>query len=394
MLKKALRSRGDARVVWVWCALAFVMDFCGGMVALSIQLLGVELNATDAQIGLIGAMAPLGYAVSSMLNPRVSGRVGRESSALIGAVIYLIAAFSIPLSYCTRSISLLLVISSIAGIAIGFYWPAVQALMGTSAPPGRLLTFITIYNLAWSTGRMLGMRLSGNLFMHSPIVPFVVGGAISMLVAFVIAAVHATRTQDAGIALPMPSPICSAAEFNNLVVASAQLSNLLRTLSVGTVVALFPKWASMLGFNPAQVSGLIFLLFVGHLISFIVAPIVYARIKPKMLAAIKMATILSSVFVSLSSASWQFCLSFLFVGVCAGLACTASTYYSILSQGETTRGSARHEASVGAGSVLGPILGGLVAQATASQRSPYMLMAFIGLCLLALDLGYLLRRRS
>lgn len=381
-------------MVWLWCALAFIMDFCGGMVALSIQLLGVELNATDVQIGLIGAMGPLGYAVSSMLNPRVSGRVGRESSALIGAVIYLVAAFSIPISYCTRSIALLLVISSIAGIAIGFYWPAVQALMGTSAPTERLLAFITIYNLAWSTGRMLGMRLSGNLFMHSPVAPFVVGGAISLLVALIIAAMRMSHTKDESAAPSARLPIRSTAEFDNLVVASAQLGNLLRTLSVGTVVALFPKWASILGFNPAQVSELIFLLFVGHLISFIIAPIVYARIKPKMLIAIKMATILSSIFVSLSGERWQFCLSFLFVGVCAGLACTASTYYSILSQGETTRGSARHEASVGAGSVLGPILGGLAAQATASQRSPYMLMAFIGLCLLALDLGYLLRRKS
>ncbi len=387
-------DRGDARVVWVWCALALVMDFCGGMMALSIQLLGVELKATDVQIGLIGAMSPLGYAISSMLNPKVSGRVGRENSALIGAVIYLVVAFSIPISYYTRSIALLLVVSSVAGIAIGFYWPPVQALMGTSAPAERLLTFITVYNLSWSAGRLLGMKLSGNLFMHSPNTPFIVSGFVSLFVALSIATIRAVRARGDGTPPSRRLPICARTEFDSLVVASAQLGNLLRTLSVGTVVALFPKWASALGFNPAQVSSLIFLLFVGHLISFIVAPMVYARIKPRMLMAIKTATILSSIFVSVSSSGWQFCLSFLLVGVCAGLACTASTYYSILSQGETTRGSARHEASVGAGSVLGPILGGLIAQITASQRSPYMLIAFIGLCLLALDIAFLLRGKS
>ncbi|MCS7254110.1 MAG: MFS transporter, partial [Armatimonadota bacterium] len=327
---------------------------------------------------------------------RVSGRVGRENSALIGAVIYLASASLIPIAYHTHSIALLLILSAIAGIAIGFYWPAVQALMGTAAPREKLLTFITIYNLAWSAGRMLGMRLSGNLFMHSPNMPFIVGGAISLLVVLATLAARAFEAQRDSEAVDFSRVLArySSAEFNSLVVASAQLGNLLRTLSVGTAVALFPKWASSLRFSPAQVSELVFLLLVGHFLSFIVAPALYAWISPKMLVIIKIAISCGSILISLSNAAWQFFLSFLLVGVCAGLACTTSTYYSILSQGRTTSGSARHEASVGAGSVLGPILGGFIAQVTASQRSPYMLMAFIGLCLLALDIVYLLRRRN
>lgn len=381
-------------MVWVYCALAFVMDFCGGIVTLAIQLLGVYLKATNAQIGLIGAMGPLGYALLSLCNPRVSGRIGRENSALVGAVLYLVAAFLIPVAYYTHSIAVLLLVSAIAGIAIGFYWPAVQALMGTSAPPEKLLTFITIYNIAWSTGRMLGMRTSGILFMHSPSMPFIVGGTISIAVALATLSTRLVKKPVQIHNLQGSFSRCSAAEFDDLVVASAQLGNLLRTLSVGTAVALFPKWALLLGFNPAEVSGLIFLLLVGHVLSFLLAPSLYAWINPRMLIGIKIAITFGAIFISLSNTEWQFALSFLFVGMCAGLACTASTYYSILSQGSTTRGSARHEASVGGGSVLGPILGGLIAQATGSQRSPYLLMSFLGICLVAIDLAYLLRRRA
>ncbi|MFA4015512.1 MAG: hypothetical protein RUDDFDWM_000595 [Candidatus Fervidibacterota bacterium] len=377
----------------VWCLLAFLMDMAGGIVILAIQILGVELNATDVQLGLIGAASPLGYAVSSLCNPRVSSAIGRERSAFIGSVVYAIAALSLTLAYCTRSIFALMVISTVSGIAIGFYWPAVQALMGTSAPQEKLPHFITIYNIAWSFGRTIGMRFSGILFMHSPHTPFVVGALISFLVASVLVALqkessHHERTKAHSEAIAQ-----SNVEFDELIVASAQLGNLLRVLTVGAVVALFPKWAKWMNLNPAQVSGLIFLLLGGHVVSFIAAPLLYRWINPKMLITIKAAIIISSISIAISSRVWHFALSFTFVGICAGLACTTSTYYSILSQGKTTRGSARHEATVGSGSVFGPVIGGWIAQLTLQPRSPYLLMAFLGLCLLALDLCYLLRHK-
>jgi MFS family permease len=380
-------------VEMVWCLLAFFMDMAGGIVVLAIQILGVELNATDAQLGLIGAASPLGYAVSSLCNPRVSSVIGRERSALIGSVIYAVAALSLTLAYYTHSVFALMLISTACGIAIGFYWPAVQALMGTSAPHTKLLHFITVYNIAWSFGRTIGMRLSGILFMHSPYTPFVVGAFISFFIAVALMALQKESSHSECARTQGDEMARSSAEFDELVVASAQLGNLLRALTVGSIVALFPKWAKWMNLNPAQVSGLIFLLLAGHVISFIAAPMLYKWINPRMLIAIKATIIVGSTLVAISSRVWQFVLSFTFVGICAGLACTTSTYYSILSQGRTTRGSARHEATVGSGSVFGPLLGGWIAQLTLQPRSPYLLMALLGLCLLALDLCYLLRHR-
>jgi len=47
------------------------------------------------------------------------------------------------------------------------------------------------------------------------------------------------------------------------------------------------------------------------------------------------------------------------IGVVAGLMTMLSLYLSVTTQGESVKGSSRHEAGVGAGGVFGPVLGGI-----------------------------------
>ncbi|HID07070.1 MAG TPA: MFS transporter, partial [Armatimonadetes bacterium] len=365
-----------------WCALALIMDFAGGVLSVAIPLLAVELGANDAMVGLIGAMAPLGYMAFTLLNPRVSKHIGKERSALVGTLCYTVVVLLLP--FAQRPLHLVIP-SALTGIALGFYWPPVQALMGASVEQRRLLTFITIYNVSWSFGRTMGTRMAGTLFTLHQSLPFITSSVVGACLAVVLGGTLLRKANRSESVFATDVNELTSVTFTPYTVVSAQLGNLLRTLTVGVVIALFPKWAADMNMNPERVSQLLFLVLAGHVVSFMIAPLLYQWIRPTMLLGIKTAIIIAGAGIAFSQTALHFAFWFLILGFSAGLACTTSTYFSILSQGQTTRGSARHEATVGAGFVFGPLLGGLVAQLVGSPRAPYMMTGAFGAILVLLD---------
>lgn len=344
---------GDSGVWKKACGLAVVMDFGGGLLSVAIPMTAVRLQADAQWVGIIGSAALAGYTIFCFLSQPLTDRWGRKTSIIIGS--YFVTLFCILMTFAVilQSLPLLGIANFFAGIFYAFFWPATQAMSGVGVSSNRLFFALQAYNLSWSSGRMIGTGLGGVLFELHPIVPFVIGTLVSGAVAL------------ASSILPLPNVKVSEVNGNDPpvqippIVTAAQWGNFVRSFAVIETVVLLPKLGKQLGWTESQISGLLFLMFAGQIVAFLAAPLFIRKVTWAWVISTKMILSGLAILVGIISDEWLMALVLGAMGIVAGLITTLSLYLSVTTQGQSVKGSSRHEAGVGAGGVFGPVIGGI-----------------------------------
>ncbi len=344
---------GDSSAWKKACGLAVAMDFGGGLLSVAVPMTAVRLQADAQWVGVIGSAALAGYTLFCFLAQPLTDRWGRRTSMVFGSSFVTLFCGLMTLAVAFQSLPLLGIANFFAGVFYAFFWPATQAMAGVGVSPDRLFFALQAYNLSWSSGRMLGTGLGGVLFEIHPIVPFVIGTSISGAVAI------------ASSILSLPN--VKVAKGNNddqpiqvpPIVTAAQWGNFIRSFAVIEIVVLLPKLGKQWGWTESQISGLLFLLFAGQIVAFLTAPIIIRKVTWAWVIGTKMVLGGLTILVGVVSSKWLMASVLSAIGIVAGLITMLSLYLSVTTQGQSVKGSSRHEAGVGAGGVFGPILGGL-----------------------------------
>ncbi|MFN3420254.1 MAG: MFS transporter [Armatimonadota bacterium] len=355
---KDRKRKGDALMgdngVWKRaCGLAVAMDFGGGLLSVAVPMVAVRLQADAQWVGVIGSAALAGYTAFCFLAQPLTDRWGRRTSMILGSSFVTLFCGLMTLAVVFQSLPLLGVANFFAGVFYAFFWPATQAMSGVGVSPDRLFFALQAYNLSWSSGRMIGTGLGGVLFELHPIAPFVIGTLVSSAVAFASSI--------------MPFPNIKVTFENNddppaqipPIVTAAQWGNFVRSFAVIETVVLLPKLGKQWGWTESQIGGLLFLLFAGQIVAFLTAPFIIRKVTWAWVIATKMILGSLTVLVGIVSVKWLMALVLGSVGIFAGLIAMLSLYLSVTTQGQSVKGSSRHEAGVGAGGVFGPVLGGI-----------------------------------
>lgn len=333
------------------CALAVAMDFGGGLLSVAVPMVAVKLKADAQWVGIIGSAALAGYTLFCFVSQPLTDRWGRKTSMVLGACFVTIFCVMMTLSVVFKSLWLLGLANFFAGVFYAFFWPAVQAMTAVDAKPEQMLSVLRAYNLSWSSGRMVGTGLSGVLFEIQQVLPFVIATLVSGLVAI------------ASLVLTFPNVKVEDEDANMVnkippIVTAAQLGNFVRSFAVIEIVVLLPKIGNEWGWTERQISGLLFLLFAGQIFAFIAAPFVIRQVNWLWVIGTKLAISVFVLPVGNIAQMWLLAFFLLATGIVAGLIAMLSLYLSVTTQGQSVKGSSRHEAGVGAGGVFGPILGG------------------------------------
>lgn len=342
----------------VWrkaCVLAFIMDFGGGLLSLAVPMLAVQMGARAETVGAVGSTALAGYTLFCFLSQPLTDRWGRKFSMMLGSVAVTLFCMALIGTALTRSLWLLGIANLMVGVSYAFFWPPTQAMAGFGVSPTRLLSVLRFYNLSWSGGRMLGTGLAGMLFEKHPFLPFSLAAAVSGMVAI---GVWFLRFPD-GAERFDPEETGSNNDSEHRLAIAAQLGNFVRSFAVIEAVVLFPKLGKQWGWTEGDVSTLLFLVFVGHLVAFTTAPFVIRTVNWQWVMGVKVGVSGLAVLLGLLSDRFPLAVVLFALGIAAGLTTVVSLYLSITTQGQSVKGSARHEAGVGAGGVFGPILGGI-----------------------------------
>ncbi len=368
---------------------AFVMDFSAAMVGLALQNLGVYvLNAPNSVLGLLPALSSLTYMLSCMISGSISDRFGRRRCAVVGC---LGMALTWALTPNVGPWQHVLWVVPFSGIALSLFWPSILAWMAEYTTGGRkqLTRNIGLFNIMWCSGFMVGPVVTGYLWPISHGLAFYVPAAVVLGLVVVIVTLPRAQAESSDVG----EAAGDGSEDTGLFLAIARIGGFAIWFTTGAVSAFFPKIGEMLSLPTEVVGWLLFVFRAGQ-----VAVFIYARYGQRWqyklwpLLLVQGGAAAASLVVASTQNVGAFAAAFVMLGINAGLAYVSALFYALHGRQEGKgRSSGFHEAVVGSGVFMGPLVGGLVAQYV-NVRAPFVVCA--GVLLLATAVQLVLTARG
>lgn len=138
-------------------ALTFVLMFAIGVSVPISPLLASKMGATWVEIGLMGAAWGVVFTFSAFLTGRISDTIGRRPVLAASGALSALAAF---LFLRASSVSAIIAIRGLEGLAWACFWPPMEALATETANTeqvGRGIGLVTtVYALAFAIGSFAG----------------------------------------------------------------------------------------------------------------------------------------------------------------------------------------------------------------------------------------------
>lgn len=347
-------------------AMSFGMSLLNGILIPIIPLLAFGMGASQIELGIIGSAAPLINLPMSFVTGRMSDRFGRKPLIAASSLLYAMAY----ISYSASPSPLHLVgVKLLEGLATALLWPPVEALLADNAMvEGHALA--SNFGASWSLGTALGALIAswviGTGRYRDPLLP-----AATVSLAFSMATLAVISDKRAGLKSEAGRGIAERSSPSPLRYESVWLAAFLYAFCQGIVFALYPPFAKNMGV-PTFVIGLaITSLMMGRTLVFILFRRIKARFK--MIAMTGSAVIgLAALPLSLSVEPWVILPLALTFGLGLGLVYSASIMIALSVDG-ANRGkyAGLFEGSIGAGYLLGPLIGGSIAQVT--LQGPYVI---------------------
>ena len=365
-------------------AMAFLMDATFALSGLCAPLLAISLGADYDDLGAIGAAGAAAYALTCIPSGRLADRFGYR---LLPAVASAGAAVVFLLYTAVSTVAHVLVLVVLSRLALAGFWPPTQAWLGKGKRGKHLLRTLGTFNVCWSLGIFVGPAVGGTLYGMNPVWPFVVasGAAAAVFVALMTAV---PRDLEPAEVLDPEARTDPAARTFLLIAWTANFASF---FAGGAVRALFPKLASDLGVESGLLGHMMALVGLAQLITFYVISRIHNwqfRLLP--LTGIQILGALGLLTLAAGSSPAVFSLGLLSLGILSGTTFTSSVYYSLQAGGPGGRRTGMHEAILGSGHLLGPLLGGLAAEHLGA-RAPYQLAAAVILSAIVVQ-ALLLRR--
>jgi MFS family permease len=348
-------------------AVAFANDLAVACIALGVQQYAIHLGAQPVVSGLLGMFGAASYTLGCLFAGRVSDVWGRKKPAILASVVCAIVWL---LMIAARSPYHLLALMPFSGFSRSLLWPPMQAWLSefSAGNRHRLNRTMALFNVSWTAGIMIGPLVAGFVWASSWWLAFVVPALLALLS---IIALARTPTHEQA-QLPPPEDRRMHPQRALLFLHLAWIGNFASWFTRGTVSSMFPQLSKALGFSPALLGTLIFLLSLGQLVMFGLTRREqrWQYYLPTMLLAefVGMAGLLLAGFAHQPA---MFAVAFAAGGLCTGVTYASSLFYALDGVHEDRgKRSGRHEAVLGMGIVVGPLVGGLVGQ-TISLHAPF-----------------------
>jgi len=375
--------------------ISYLEDFSAVLVIFAISRDLAQTGASILKMGMVGGVASLMHALSSLVFGRLSDRIGRRRLILAGTLLMTAAAACIAL---TRIEWAKLIFYWAVGLASGMIYPPVIAWLNQGRQADResrgISRNLICFCLAWNMGIVSAQFSGGWLFALDRTRPIMLAVILSTINVFIV--LLTGRTSSKPVATEAPPRQASgqqqalAATFTRM----AWIANLGGAFAMSMMMHLLPKLAVALGV-PSQQHGAI----LASMRIIVVATYFLLhhwggwqyRFTASLIAqgcAIGGLTLL--VF---AQSAIGLALGLVGLGVQIGYNYFSSIYYSSTSGGDERRGfaSGMHEATLGLGFCAGSFFGGF-AGSLAGLRAPYLLAICVILALVAVQALVYVRR--
>lgn len=353
--------------------MAFLMDLYVAMVSLATQYLGIHaLAAPPVVLGLFATLSSLAYTIGCLFSGSISDRYGRRRCALVGCVGAAAAWAVMPLLPHWRFV---LLVVPLPGLALSLFWPSVQAWIAEVTDGGRkqLGTSIGLFNVMWCAGLMIGPVVTGYMWDSAWTLTFYLPAAAMLIViAYVL---RTSRASGRGSADPDQA---EDHEDTNLFLKLAWIGNFASFFATRTVSAMFPSLGDEIGLSTSEIGWLLFSVGAGQICVFLYTSYEHRwqyKLWPMMTA--QFCASLGMIVVVFAGSKALFAGGFALVGISAGVTYVSSLFYALHGRSHGRgKTSGFHEAVLGGGVFMGPLLGGLAAEYL-DFRAPFAIAATV-----------------
>lgn len=375
-------SRPDRLRIYV---AAFTMDMAVVTAGLAVVFFAVNAGLSADKVGYIGAAGAVAYTASCFVSRTLSDRWGRK--VIAGLALALVVACYLGQA-AAGALWAIVGLGVLAAASMAMFWPTMLAWLAEVAEPdsrGQGRSF-SAFNICWSAGMMAGPVLCGYLYRNAgwqfPFLAAALATTVCLLVVLSVRAPRPERTE------PRPTPAVSRRpDATARFLRMAWYANFASWFVGATIRVLFPKVGHELGYTEDLIGWLIAGMSFGQVLTFIglrfttrwqyrLAPLLAAQLVSAggMVAAVCFA---SPVL---------FATAFTLAGIGGGVSYSCSLFYSLHGrQRDRAATTGLHEGIIGAGGILGPLLGGWAARFI-GLRAPFGLAALVVVVAVALQL--------
>jgi MFS family permease len=376
------------------CAAAFLADMALYLTMTGVPYKAIALGAGPLVLGLLPAARALPYSLTTVgagSSTEVGERLRRARLTLVLGALAAASLLAVP------GVPWIFVLLALIGVALAFFWPAVQASLADLAGEGPMAGNLGWFNIAWSTGKSCGFLVGGWMLAGFGFPALFASAACALLaVAWLV------RTLPRGggaVSLPpqtippgegsLPEPASSLRGVGRFRWA-AWTANA-TTFGIGAVLNhQYPKYLEEIGLGEGFFGTYLGGIFAAQTLTFVVLMRTTAwhyRAAPLLLAQVPLVGMLAALpwlhhpLAILATAP--------LLGCGLGVTYFASIFYSVASPEDRGRNAGVHEALLGAGAILLPILGGLAAEVSGRLSAPYLLAAAAGIVSIGAQIGFL-----
>ena len=357
-----------------------LIDFAFTSILTNTSFYTSYLGLSSTFLGVLMAVTTAFFAVLAIPFGRLSDRIDRRY--LLYAACLVLGAVSIGLPRCRNSMHLMLIFPGI-GISMALFWPAYEAWLAEREGEGQLIQRVMLFNLFWSIGVTLGPAFSSYLYGDAnPFRPFYLAGVLCLLTLGTIVA-NSLRTSDvpqtdssSEITTAPPETLYPPQPVRTMHLNLARCANFTSWFLLGVLRRLAPKLTKEMGMLPSTFGNLMLTLGGMQTLAFLVLGTGYStrwhyRFAPILIVQLLAVISFLGIWKIQNTLLWTF--AFGVIGVSAAFTYFNSLYYGLDRHVDKGNKSGWHEAILGLGILLGPLLGGISADSQLGTQSPYLL---------------------
>ena len=359
-----------------------LIDFAFTSILTNTSFYTSYLGLSSTFLGVLMAVTTAFFAVLAIPFGRLSDRIDRRY--LLYAACLVLGVVSIGLPRCRNSMHLMLIFPGI-GISMALFWPAYEAWLAEREGEGQLIHRVMLFNLFWSIGVTLGPAFSSYLYGDAnPFRPFYLAGVLCLLTLGTIIA-NSLRTSDVPQTDSSPEIITEPPEtlyppqpVRTMHLNLARCANFTSWFLLGVLRRLAPKLTKEMGMLLSTFGNLMLTLGGMQTLAFVVLGTGYStrwhyRFGPVLIVQLLAVISFLGIWKIQHTLLWVF--AFGIIGVSAAFTYFNSLYYGLDRHVDKGNKSGWHEAILGLGILLGPLLGGISADSLWGTQSPYLLCA-------------------
>jgi MFS family permease len=343
-----------------------------GMVNPIVPLYAKDLGATYTDLGLIGVAWSAPYCFLPVLTGLWSDRIGRLKVFLVGVMTSAVVPL---LLLASKSLLDIALVRLFHGVGLSFLWVPGEALISDVTKEDERARYLGLFNASWAMGYFIGPTISASIIERVSYAgifwaSFYVGLTSPLALLLVRSDVRPGQAMEGGVASSVKEALSKGSALYLAVMSSS--------IVMSIIYSVYPAYLRELRFTDSEVSLVVGVVAAARAVGFWSSTIisglsergiVYLGLSLQTIASFFIVFVHDFVLVALTVAM---------IGYAIGVFVPASTSAISKTLGkEFGLSLGVMESMFGIGWVVGPGLGGVLADCLSWGPSPYMFMALV-----------------